>query len=144
MGSWAELDAVYPPGALSPAAALVACLGRLEGAQSVYREGPPVGRLAAWLPRGLGYDPDLLARAEHYLAQVPLDQLLEQARALLTPRQRFAVALNVLDRQLATPDDRARADRAAQIIAGLAPDTGELAAHRRTLALKNDLSVFPQ
>lgn len=144
MGSWSELDAVYPRGALTPAAALVACLGHLEGAASVYREGPPVGRTAAWLPRGLGYDPDLLSRAERYLAGVPLDQLLEEARDLLTPRQRLVLALNVTDRQLARPDESERAARAAALIAGLAPDPDELVAHTRTLALVHDLSVFPQ
>lgn len=31
MGSWAELDANYPPGALTPATALVVALGHLAG-----------------------------------------------------------------------------------------------------------------
>lgn len=140
MGSWSDFDAIYPPGALTPATALVAALGHLAGAASVYQAGHP----AAWLPAGLAYDSDLLARAERHLAEVPLDQLLEEARALLTPRQKLAVALNLIDRQIAAGDTPAQRALAGRIIAGIGADTDQLEAHRRTLALKSDLSVFPQ
>jgi len=46
MGSWTELDAIYPPRKLTPATALVVALGQLVGATSVY-EGE---RLATFLP----------------------------------------------------------------------------------------------
>lgn len=139
MGSWAELDAVYPPGALTPGAALVALVGHVLGMGSVYgAEGP-----AGWLPRGLAYDRDLLARAERYLAELPLAQLLAEAAALLQPRQKLVAALNLIDAQQLAGDPAAEA-RAAQILAGLGADAEQLAAHRRTLALKNDLALFPQ
>ncbi|NTU83999.1 MAG: hypothetical protein HGA45_32280 [Chloroflexales bacterium] len=140
MGSWSDLDAVYPPGALTPATALVAALGHLAGATSVYQGGRPAG----WLPAGLAFDSDLLARAERYLNQVPLDQLLAEACALLTPRQKLAVALILIDRQIAAGDAPAPRALAGRIIAGIGADTDQLEGHRRTLALKNDLSIFPQ
>lgn len=139
MGSWAELDAVYPPGALTPAAALVALVGTLEGAASVYVAGRP----APWLPGGLGYDPDLLARAERALVELPREQLLADARVLLTPRQRLGAALCLLDRALATATPEA-VTRAEALLAGLGCDPDELAPHRRTLALLHDRAVFPQ
>ena len=100
MGSWSELDAVYPPGALTPAAALVACLGRLEGAASVYREGPPVGRLAAWhfAPTARSRDNLLCegvpATAVHVTGNTVIDALL-LAREMLPaqPPARWAEAL---------------------------------------------------
>lgn len=136
MGSWAELDAVYPPGALTPATALVVAVGHLAGARSV-RAG---GGLAPFLPTGLGYDADLLGRAERYLAEVPLEQFLDEAAALLTARQKLVLALQLLDRASAAGGGTL----AARIIAGVGADEAQLAAHRATLALKNDLEIFPQ
>jgi hypothetical protein len=140
MGSWAELDAIYPPGALTPATALVVALGHLEGARGVRADGRP----AAFLPAGLGCDADLLGRAERYLAEVPVAQFLDEARALLSARQRLVVALQLLDRQLAAGDPPARRGRVRTLVDGLAVDAAALAAHRATLALKNDLELFPQ
>lgn len=107
MGSWTELDATYPPGALTPATALVVALGHQARARSVYADG----RRAPFLSPGLGYDADLLGRAERYLSAVDLEQFLAEARALLSARQKLIVALQLLDRQLADgdpPDRRAR------------------------------------
>ncbi|MCS6883517.1 MAG: hypothetical protein RMK84_16270 [Oscillochloridaceae bacterium] len=140
MGSWTELDAIYPPGKLTPATALVVALGRLEGATDIY-EGE---RLAAFLPPGLSYDADLIGRATRYLTEAPLEQFFAEAQALLSPRQRLVIALHVLDRALALGDTPARRERAAQIIAGIGADGDALAAHRPTLALKNDLGAFTQ
>jgi hypothetical protein len=137
MGSWAELDAVYPPGKLTPATALVVALGHVAGARSVYAGG---GR-AAFLPAGLSYDADLLGRAERYLSEVSLEQFLEEARGLLSARQKLVVTLQALDR--AAGDGRGGAV-AALLAAGLGADEAQLAAHRATLALKNDLEIFPQ
>ena len=140
MGSWIELDANYPPGALTPATALVVALCHLVGATSVYADG----RLAPFLPDGLGYDADLLGRAERYLDEVSLEQFLAEAAALLSPRQKLVVALQLLDRQLAAGD---RADQRAllnQLLAGIGANADALARHRATLALKNALELFPQ
>jgi hypothetical protein len=140
MGSWTELDANYPPGTLTPATALVVALGHLAGATSVYADG----RLAAFLPAGLGYDADLLGRAERYLAEVPLDGFLAEAQALLSTRQQLVLALQLLDRQLAAGDPPARRALIAQICSGVGVGADVLAPHRATLALKNDLGIFPQ
>lgn len=140
MGSWSELDANYPPGALTPATALVVALGHLAGATSAYADG----RLAPFLPAGIGYDADLLGRVERSLGEVPLDQFLADAAALLAQGQKLVVALQLLDRQLAAGDPATHHGLVEQIIAGLGVDADLLAAHRMTLALKNDLSLFPQ
>lgn len=139
MGSWAELDAVYPPGKLTPGAALVVALGHVAGARSVYADGGP----APFLPAGLGYDADLLGRAERYLSEISLEQFLEEARELLSTRQKLVVSLQALDRGFAAGAGRGGAI-AGRIVAGLGADEAQLAAHRATLALKNDLEIFPQ
>jgi hypothetical protein len=140
MGSWSELDANDPPGALTPATALVVALGHLAGARRVHADG----RLAAFLPVGLGYDPDLLGRVERSLGEVPLDQFLAEAAALRTPRQKLVVALQLRDRQLAAGDPPERRALRTQLIAGIGVDHEDLAAHRDMLALKNALELFPQ
>jgi len=140
MGSWSELDANYPPGTLTPATALVVALGHLASARSVHADG----RLAAFLPAGLGYDSDLLGRAERYLREVPLDPFLAEAAALFTPRQKLVVALQLLDRQLAAGDPPERRALFARLLSGIEADHDTLAAHRGTLALKNALELFPQ
>jgi hypothetical protein len=140
MGSWTELDAIYPPGRLTPATVLVVALGRLAGATSLYTDG----RLATFLPTRLSYDADLLGRAERYLGELSLDDFLAEARALLSARQRLVVALQLLDYQLAAGDPPERRDLAAQLLAGLGLEGEVLSVHRATLAIKNDLDLFPQ
>lgn len=140
MGSWSELDANYPPGALTPATVLVVALGHLAGATSAYAEG----RLAPFLPAGIGYDADLLNRVERYLSEESLDQFLAKADALLSRGQKLVVALQLLDRHLATGDRPDRRHLVEHIIAGLGLGADLLGTHRTTLALKNDLSLFPQ
>jgi hypothetical protein len=140
MGSWSELDANYPPGTLTPATALVVALGHQGGVTSVYTDG----KLASFLPAGLGYDADLLGRAERYLGEVPPAQFLVEAAALLSPRQKLVVALQLLDRQLAAGDRADQRTRLNYLIAGIGADVDTLAAHRATLALKNELELFPQ
>lgn len=142
MGSWVELDAIYPPGALTPAAALLVALGHLEGAGSVYGDA---GRPAGFLPgRGIAYDADLLARAERWLREPRATFLAEAAERLGQERRRI-VLLNMLDR--ATADGTiapAHAALIAEVAAALHIPADELAAYRRTLMLKNDLGAFPQ
>ena len=143
MGSWAELDANYPPGALSPAAAVIVALCHLAGASSIYAAD---GRLADFLPRrGLSYDQELLARAEGHLQRVEIGQFLEQARAMLNPEQKRCLALNLLDFALAEgirrPEDLPLLTRMLEEL-GLTAE--QIRPHWQTLALKNELWLFPQ
>ncbi len=145
MGSWAKLDANYPPGTLTPATALVVALGHLAGARSVYA-GAVGGPLAAFLPRrGLAYDQDLLARAERYLQEVPVDQFIAEAGGLLNARQKLCLAINLLDALLAAghaqPHDHAFF---GQMLEGLGLTAEQIQPYWPALALKNDLTIFPQ
>ena len=145
MGSWTGLDANYPPGRLTPATAFVVALGHLAGARSVYADDAAT-RLAAFLPRhGLDYDHDLLTRAERYLGQVPIEQFLEEAHRLLNPEQKLCLALNLLDAAQAQgvvrPGDH---PRLMTILEGLGLTAERLQPYWQVLAIKNDLSLFPQ
>lgn len=144
MGSWAELDAIYPAGALSPAAAFIVALGHLAGARSVYGGAP--APLAGFLARyALSYDRELLERAEHFLTEVPIDSFLEQARALLNPEQKLCLAVNLLDAALAAGAGRlAGADRLGLLLEGLGIRDEQLAPYQAALRVKNDLALFPQ
>lgn len=143
MGSWTELDAIYPPGTLTPATALIVALGRLSGAESVYAGDE--GVLADFLPRrGIAYDIDLLGRAEHYLREVPTDQFLVEAREILNPQQKRCLLINLLDRVLAGEAGH-KADRFyEQVRDGLGFSAEDMLPYRQALAIKNDLAVFPQ
>jgi len=143
MGSWNELDAVYPPGALTPATAFVVAFGHLAGATSVYA---PEGDLAAFVRRycaGLAPTADLLERAERFLGGVPLDQFAAELRARLTPEQRRCLALNLLD---ATQGRPAPARPATQelLLEALDLDQQLLRRYREVLLAKNELDVFAQ
>ena len=145
MGSWAGLDANYPPGALTPATAFVVALGHLAGAASVYADASAT-RLATFLPRyGLDYDLDLLTRAERYFREVTVEQFLCETNALLNPEQRLCLALNLLDATLAQgvvrPGDH---PRCALLLEGLGLTAEQLQPYWQALAIKNDLSLFPQ
>jgi hypothetical protein len=145
MGSWAGLDANYPPGTLTPASAFVVALGHLAGATSIYTDAA-APRLATFLPRyGLDYDHDLLVRAERYLREVTVEQFLDEAWTLLNPEQKLCLALNLLDATLAQgvarPGDH---PRLAQILEGLGMTAEQLQLYWRALAIKNDLGLFPQ
>ena len=145
MGSWAGLDANYPPGTLTPAAAFVVALGHLAGATSIYADAAAT-RLAAFLPRhGLEYDHDLLTRAERYLREVPIEQFLEEARTLLNAEQKMCLALNLLDAALAQgavrPGDH---PRLTLILERLGVTVEQMRPYWQALAIKNDLSLFPQ
>lgn len=142
MGSWTDLDANYPPDGLTPGAALVVALGRLTGATSVYG---PAGALAAFLPPGLAYDADLLRRAERFLADAPTDAFVAEAVARLGRRQRLCLLLNLFDRLYAA--GFARPDQhplVAQLLDAFAITPEQLAPLTEPLAIKNDLSIFPQ
>lgn len=145
MGSWAGLDANYPPGALTPATTFVVALGHLAGARSVYADAAAT-RLAAFLPgHGLDYDHDLLTRAERHLREVTLEQFLGEARTLLNREQKLCLALNLLDTVLAQgvvrPGDHACF---TQMLEGPGLTAEQLEPYRQALAIKNDLSLFPQ
>jgi hypothetical protein len=145
MGSWTELDANYPEGALTPATGFVVALGHLAGARSVYADGG-AGGLPDFVPspeRGLVADRDLLTRAERYLREVPLDDFLSEARAVLNPQQMRCLLLNLLDAVLAhgRPDDD---PRYRQIVFGLGAVPEQIRLDATTLVYQNDLSIFPQ
>lgn len=138
MGSWTDLDANYPPGALTPAAALIVALGLAEGAGSVYTAG---GGPAHWVPPALGATPELLARAEPHLRAGGPDAFLAEARERLALQQRLALLANVIDRAGPGPAGQALIERLRR---GLGVPEDMLAPIRHALALKNDLSLFPQ
>ncbi|MEN9937822.1 MAG: hypothetical protein RLZZ387_4401 [Chloroflexota bacterium] len=143
MGSWAELDATYPPDSLTPAAGFVAALGRLAGAKSVYR-AEPGGGLAEFLPRhGIDYDMDLLTRAERSLRDAPDDTLLAELAGLLNQGQKLCLALTLVGRA-ACGEHAAHPAFAEMAVAALGLSAQELDAARRTPGLASDLSVFPQ
>ena len=145
MGSWAGLDANYPPGTLTPATAFVVALGHLGDVTSVYADAAAT-HLAAFLPKhGLDYDQDLLTRAERYLHEIPIELFLDEARTLLNREQKLCLALNLLDAALAQglvrPADH---PRLSQILEGLGVTAEQLRPYYQALATKNDLSLFPQ
>lgn len=146
MGSWAELDAVYPPGALTPATAFVVALGHLASATSVYADAE-TGALASFMPhpgRGLKPDRDILARAERYLREVDVADFLSEARSRLNPTQLRCLLLNLLDTILASgqrPEDH---PRFRLLLEGLGATAEQLQPYRQALTLKNDLTIFPQ
>lgn len=139
MGSWAELDAVYPPGALSPAAALVVALGRQAGATSVY--APGARTLAAFAPEGIAYDAELIERAEHFFG-VPEDAFFAAADALLHRRQRLCLALRLLE--CARSGGARDAGFAGRALAALGIAEDDLPPSAAARAIIADLSIFPQ
>ena len=144
MGSWVELDAYYPPGTLTPAAAFVVALGHLAGASSVYADGSG-GTLAAFFPRrGLAADRDLLERAEHFLRHVALDDFLAEARQRLNPQQLRCLLVNLLDGLLAAGGDSDTRVRFGVLLEGLGATPDQLEPYLQVLEIKNDLSLFPQ
>lgn len=144
MGSWVELDARYPPEALTPATAFVVAVGHMVGATSVYANGSSAA-LADWLPRhGPDYDHDLLVRAERYLKEVGLEPFLHEACTLLFPRQKLCLALNLLDLALAARLPPDQQPRFTQLIEGLGMTMEQLRPYWQALVLKNDMSIFPQ
>jgi hypothetical protein len=146
MGSWTELDANYPPGALTPATAFVVALGHLTGASSAYAAGD-TGRLADFFPhpgRGLVADRDLLVRVERYLGEIALDDFLVEARALLDADQTRCLLLNLFDAVLAAGRLPSDDQIYTRIAAGLGAPAEQIAPYTRALILKNDLSLFPQ
>ncbi|HEU4321611.1 MAG TPA: hypothetical protein VFS21_00545 [Roseiflexaceae bacterium] len=137
MGSWNDLDAVYPPGALTPATAYVVAFGLLAGARSVHING---GGLAPFLRRWCGAvvpTADLLERAERFLSAVPPEQFLDAAGALLNPEQRHALALAVLD---AAPEH----PLTARLLAAFGLHAGELRGNPATRALAHEPNLFAQ
>ena len=146
MGSWTELDANYPPGALTPGSALVVALGHLAGARSVYADGT-AGRLADFFPRagrGLVPDQDLLSRAERYLRGVSIDDFLAEARDRLNPQQMRCLLLNLLDAVLAAGQQPEAHPTYQRILAGLGAAPEQIQPYASALLIKNDLSIFPQ
>jgi hypothetical protein len=136
MGSWTDLDATYPPGRLTPAAAFVVAVARLRGMRSVF---VAPGQLVPELRRiPLPYDADLLERAERFLT-IPLGAYLAEAAAVLRPAQRDALAAFLFAEAMeATPAQRGLlAELLAHLGAGasapaLAPGS------------EVDLAIFPQ
>jgi hypothetical protein len=144
MGSWSELDAVYPPGALTPAGAFVLACAHLEGAHSMYAD-PDSGQLASYLPAGISYDAEFCRRSEQLLRDLPLDEFLARAADVLNRQQKFCLALNLLDRTLAAQTGRRDLrPQFVQLSEGLGISMDELQPHIETLRLKNEVNLFPQ
>jgi hypothetical protein len=142
MGSWVELDAIYPPGALSPATALIVALAHLNETGSIYLDG----KLADFLPKqGLAYDAEMIERAEHWLREHTQEEFLDEIGKVLGPEQRLVLMLNVLDRLfasgLAMPERHPLYGRFLEAL-GLTPDV--IAPYRAALVMKNNLAIFPQ
>lgn len=137
MGSWTELDAYYPPDALSPAAAYLVAFAHLYGLDAISSGDGHVHPRLARRSHGIVPTADVLARATHWLAQP--DAFLAQVGRTLNPQQRRCLALNLLDAAL---------DEELPLPAGLLEALGcDLGAFREALALldaKNDRSIFPQ
>lgn len=137
MGSWTDLDADYPPGALTPATALVVALAHIAGAAH------DADTALALLPE-LGFIPDLRERIARYLHEVPLEAFLAEARTLLAPRQKHAIALRLHAAHRAAGAPAERTVLLEHIIAGLGLDRNDLAADQGDPARSNDLELFPQ
>jgi hypothetical protein len=144
MGAWSELDAAYPPGALTPGAAFVAALAHLHGATSIYDSTGALMRFVPDAGRGLALDNDLIERVERSLRHVPLDHFLREARERLNHAQRRCLALNLLDAALAAGASSAVRERYHMLIEGLGIPAEMIEPYRPALTLKNDLSIFPQ
>lgn len=143
MGSWNDLDAVYPPGALTPASAFVVAFGHLAGARSVYA---PAGGLAPFVGlrcAGLAATADLLERAERYLSAVSLEQFLAELPARLSPEQRRCLALNLLDTAAGRPPSE-RPALLEPLLQALELDPALLRRDREALQAKHDLELFAQ
>ena len=137
MGSWSDLDAIYPPGTLSPASGLVVAIGHLLGAPSVYA-APHHG--APWVPEVFQTDQAVLARAEYWLHQ-PTARFWAEVRDRLFPQQRMVIALQLFDRASLSGIPPIICD---ELVAQLCLNSPDLAVYRVAIARKNDLSLFPQ
>ncbi|MFQ3633966.1 hypothetical protein [Roseiflexus sp.] len=144
MGGWSELDAVYPPGALTPGAALVVALAHLYGATSLYDGDGALARFVPDARRGLALDRDLTDRIEQYLVRVPFDDFVREARERLNHQQLRCLALNLLDAVLSTGEHPEACSRYHALMEGLGIPADIITPYRHTLMLKNDLSIFPQ
>jgi hypothetical protein len=137
MGSWTDLDADYPPGALTPATALVVALAHVAGVAH------DADAALALLPE-LGFIPGLYARTARYLHAVALEAFLAEARALLAPRQKHAIALRLHDAHRAAGAPAERMLLLEDIINGLGIALAELVAYEGAPARTSDLELFPQ
>lgn len=144
MGAWSELDAVYPPGMLTPGAAFVVALAYVHGATSLYDGNGVPARFVPDVRRGLALDRDLLDRVERYLASVSFDDFLREARERLNHAQKRCLALNLLDAVLSTGEHPEACSRYHALMEGLGIPADIITPYRHTLMLKNDLSIFPQ
>jgi hypothetical protein len=137
MGSWTDLDADYPPGALTPATALVVALANIAGAAH------DADAAIALLPE-LGFIPGMRERVARYLHEVPLETFLAEARTLLAPRQKQAIALRLHDAHRAAGAPAERTLLLEQIIAGLGAAPNKLTADHGAPVRTSDLELFPQ
>jgi hypothetical protein len=99
MGSWTELDAIYPPDALTPATALVVTLCLV--AEPALRDAAlSSGNLASLLRRAdlkALLTSDVSTRALRFLREVPPERMLLEAAARLNRDQRQAVLLHLAE-----------------------------------------------
>ncbi len=147
MGAWPELDAIYPPGKLTPAIAFIVALTYMVGADGVYLEEEE-GSLAAFLPKhGLGdvrYD-DLLDRADAYLQEASFDQFLAEVPPVLNKPQKLCILLNMIDSALAdgivAPEETATFK---QFLTAFDISMDQIRPYIEGLIIKHNLKVFTQ
>lgn len=147
MGSWAELDARYEPGKLTPATAFIVALGHAVGATSVYADRERCTPAAFLPPQGLGQVlyAGLLERAEPYLQDVPLDQFLTEAQLLLTNRQKLCILLHMLDIGFASGAEAPEGlPLFQQFCTAFAVDAAQIEPYVQGLRIKHNLNIFLQ
>jgi hypothetical protein len=147
MGSWVELDAIYPEGKLTPATAFVVALGHMVGAESVYSDRE-TRTLAPFLTRsGVTsiLSADVLRRAEDYLQERSLATFLEEANLLLITKQKLSILFNMIDLALeqgiAAPETH---PRFTQFLRAFGISVEQIQPYVQGLALKRNLELFPQ
>lgn len=145
MGSWAELDAHYPPGTLTPALAYVVALTHGAGVRSVYESD---GRRATFLPEiGLGGVPYeiLLRQAEEYLKNHSLQAFLAEAPPLLNREQKIAILGSVRD--VARAQGRAASEEHSiyqQMLAAFGMQPDQVSSALQDMPITPDEVLFPQ
>jgi hypothetical protein len=146
MGSWAELDARYEAGSLTPALVLLVALTHTAGSSSVYSaDGSRAPFLPATQSLGCVSYAQLLQRAEAYLQSHSVEQFLREAPPLLNHEQKICMLANMADiaqRRVAAPPEEQPFFR--QALAAFAVDAERVNAYQQESTRTHNLEIFPQ